>query len=389
MRLPIALVMAGLLSGCSTMSSWMDGITGGDDNSVQPAELQDIEASVRLVRRWDRDIGAGTDGQFVNLRPALEGDRLYIADRKGRVLALDARDGKQLWSVSTDLPLSAGPGIGAGLVILGSSNADILALDADDGSLRWQSRARSEILSIPRVDIEKVIVQTVDGSIAGLSLEDGSQQWINSRDVPVLTLRGTATPVLLRGLVMAGFATGKLAAYSADKGFPVWEESVAIPKGRSELERIVDIDGDMAIDDTGVFVTSYQGHVTRRDPQSGNQIWEREMSSSTGLSIDYSQVYITDQDSHVWSLSRSTGATSWRQDALEHRDLTVPEPYGSYVVVGDNAGYLHVLSRTNGSIVGRSELDNKGIRARPLVAGELIYVYGNSGRLAAYIIETL
>jgi outer membrane protein assembly factor BamB len=371
------------------MSSWVDSMVGGDDNSLPPAELTEFEASVRLVRQWDRDVGAGSDEQFVNLRPALHDGRLYVADRKGRVLALDAQTGKEIWSVKVEQAVSAGPGAGAGLVILGTSDADVIALDAEDGALRWQARVRSEVLAVPRIDFDKVIVQTSDGSLAGLDLDDGSQLWLNDHSVPVLTLRGTGTPAVQRGLVVAGFATGKLAAFSAQQGFQVWEESIAIPQGRSELERIVDIDGDPVIDGDAVFVTTYQGRVARLDVQSGAAVWEREMSSSTGLSVDYSQVYVTDQDSHIWALSRNSGATGWKQDALANRGLTVPEPFAGYVVVGDAAGYLHVLSRYDGAIAGRVELGGKGIRARPLGVGDLLYVYGNSGRLAAYTLETL
>jgi len=384
-----AVTVAGLLSGCSTMSSWVDSVMGGDDNSLPPAELAELDASVRLVKRWDRDVGVGSDQQFVNLRPALDDGRLYVADRKGRVMALDAQSGKEIWSVKIGQAVSAGPGAGEGLVILGTSDASVIALDAGDGALRWQVRVRSEVLAVPRIDFDKVIVQASDGSIAALDLDDGSQLWLNDHNVPVLTLRGTGTPAVQRGVVVAGFATGKLAAFSAEKGFQAWEESIAIPQGRTELERIVDIDGDPVIDNDAVFVTTYQGRVARLDLQTGTAVWEREMSSSTGLSVDYSQVYVTDQNSQVWALSRNSGATSWKQDALANRGLTVPEPFAGYVVVGDGEGYLHVLSRYDGAIVGRVELDGKGIRTRPQAVGDLLYVYGNSGRLAAYALEML
>jgi outer membrane protein assembly factor BamB len=386
-RLAILLVLA-QLSACSTLSSWFDGVMGGEDNSAPPAELKPIKATVELDRVWSTGVGAGSDGQFVNLVPAVVNDVLYVADRKGRVVALDAASGKQIWSVRIDAPVSAGPAAGGGLVLLGTSNAEVIALDATNGAVRWTAQVSSEVLSVPQLDIDRVIVQTADGTIAGLDTKDGHQVWVSDRTVPVLTLRGTSTPVVTHGIVLAGFSTGKLVALSAEKGFVAWETSIAVPKGRSELERIVDIDGNPVLAGTSVFVVTYQGRVARVDVQTGNVDWDRDMSSNVGIGVDYSQVYVTDDASNVWALSRNTGASEWKTEALANRGLTAPAILGDFVVVADAEGYLHLLSRTDGHIAGRSELDGKGIHARPLVVKDLLYVYGNSGKLAAYRLHT-
>jgi outer membrane protein assembly factor BamB len=382
-RLAILLVLT-QLSGCSTMPSWFDSVMGGEDNSSPPAELKPIKATAELERVWSAGIGSGSDGQFVNLLPVVVGDVLYAADRKGRVVALDAASGKQIWSVRIDAPVSAGPAAGGGLVLLGTSNAEVIALDASNGAVRWTAQVGSEVLSVPQLDIDRVIVQTADGTIAGLDAKDGHQVWVSDRTVPVLTLRGTSTPVVTHGIVLAGFSTGKLVALSAEKGFVAWETSIAVPKGRSELERIVDIDGNPVLAGTSVFVVTYQGRVARVDVQTGNVEWDRDMSSNVGLGVDFSQVYVTDDASNVWALSRSTGASDWKTEALANRGLTAPAILGNYVVVADAEGYIHLLSRTDGQIAGRTELDGKGIHARPLVVKDLLYVYGNSGKLAAY-----
>ena len=260
----------------------------------------------------------------------------------------------------------------------------MLALNAGDGALVWKAEVSSEVLSVPQIDLDKVIVQTADGNVTALDAEDGSQLWIYDRSVPVLTLRGTSTPAVQLGLVVAGFANGKLVALSADQGFVVWESSVAIPQGRSELERIVDIDGDPVIVGTAVYVTTYQGRVAVIDLENGNAGWQRDMSSHVGLGVDFSQVYVTDDNSHVWALSRSSGASEWKLDQLQNRQLTVPEPFSDYVAVGDVEGYLHLLSRYDGHIAARVRVDRKGIKARPLALNDVLYVYGNGGKLAAY-----
>lgn len=377
-------ILAVLLNGCSTVSGWTSSLLGGTDNAEPPTPLVDIADPVPLKELWSTRVGVGLDEQFVNLAPIVHEDRLFIADRKGRVLALDARTGKEIWQVKTDAALSAGPGAGSGLVLLGTSDAEILALSADDGILLWKAEVSSEVLSVPQVDIDKVIVQTVDGNIAALAVDSGEQLWTNDRSVPVLTLRGTSTPAVEGGLVVAGFANGKLVGLSAEKGFPVWEVNIAIPQGRSEIDRLVDIDGDPVIVGGVVYVTTYQGHIAVIEAQTGNQGWQRDMSSHVGLGVDFSQVYVTDVDSNVWALSRSTGASEWKQDELAHRKVTAPAPFEDYVAVADLEGYVHLLSRYDGRIAARALVDSKGVQEKPLVSDGILYVYGNSGRLSAF-----
>ena len=381
MKRALAVLLLGLvLPGCS----WVAGIVGGEDNSEPPVPLTKLEDPLPLRKLWSKGIGVGYEKQFLKLVPAVADGQLVIADRKGRVLALDALTGKENWEVKTEVPVSAGPGAGEGLVLLGTSDAEVLALDAADGRKRWAAAVSSEVLAVPQIDLGRVIVQTVDGNITALDADTGAQLWIYDRSVPVLTLRGTSTPAVEHGLVVAGFANGKLVALSADKGFVGWETNIAIPQGRSELDRIVDIDGDPIIVGTAVYVTTYQGRIAVIDLQSGNPGWKRDMSSYVGLGVDFSQVYVTDAQSNVWALSRSTGATVWQNEELANRRLTAPVPYNDYIAVGDYEGYLHLLSRYDGHIAGRVRVDSDAIRARPLVVDDILYVYSTDGRLAAY-----
>jgi outer membrane protein assembly factor BamB len=372
------------LSACSTLGDWGQSILGGDDNAEPPAELIEIEAPVPLKKLWDTSAGVGNDEQFINLVPAIDGDQLFIADRKGRVVAFDVETGKKRWSVKTDLAVSAGPGVGEGLVLVGTSDAEVLALSAVDGTELWKANVSSEVLSVPQIDLDKVIVQTADGNVAALDAGNGEQMWIHDRSIPVLTLRGTSTPAVQHGLVVVGYANGKLAALSAEKGFNVWETSISIPQGSSEIDRMVDIDGDPIIVGGAVYVTTYQGSVAVIDIQNGNPGWTREMSSNVGLGVDFSQVYVTDDQSHVWALARSTGASEWKLEELYNRGLTAPEPYEDYILVGDVEGYVHLLSRYDGHVAARVRIDRRGITAKPLVSDGVFYVYGNSGKLAAY-----
>ncbi len=382
----VVMVLAAAMGGCSSMSSLIPG-GGGEDNTAPPTELTSIDTVAELQRRWRVDIGEGFDELSLNLRPAVNDGRVYVADREGRVVAIDSLSGDELWTVETDVAVSAGPGIGEGLVLLGTSDAEVIALDADDGSERWRVEVSSEVLSVPQTDLDKVIVQSADGNVTALAAEDGGSLWVYDRDVPVLTLRGTSTPAVQGGVVVAGFASGKLVAIEAERGLVAWEASVAIPRGRSELERIVDIDGDPVIVGPAVFVTTYQGRVAAVELRTGTLGWKRDISSNAGLSVDYSQVYVTDEDSHVWALSRNSGAAVWKLDKLANRSLTAPEPIEDYVAVADYEGYVHLLSRYDGSIAGRLAVDGSGISSKLQVVDDVLYVYGNSGELSAYTLK--
>jgi len=377
------ILLAVLLGGCSTISGWF----GGEDNTVPPAKLEDIKDPVRLKELWSRDIGVGYDKQSVNLVPTVTGSYVLAADRDGRVVELSAETGKELWETRTKAPVSAGPGAGEGLVLVGASDAEVIALRIEDGSIAWRTRVSSEVLSVPRVDLGVVVIQSADGAITGLSASDGHQLWVSDHSVPVLTLRGTSSPAVERGAIVAGFGNGKVIAMTTANGYQVWETSIAIPKGRTEIDRLVDVDANPIIVGDTVYVVSFQGKLAIIDLRSGNLGWSRDMSSYAGLGVDFSQVYVTDEDSKVWALSRDNGASVWKQEKLHNRALTAPTPFRNYVAVGDFEGYVHLLSSYDGSIVGRVRVDSKGIAARPVVIDDVLYVYGKSGTVAAYTLK--
>lgn len=375
-RLLLSLTVAGALSGCA----WLRG----SDNTEPPAELTDIQARVSLQEIWRRDVGAGIDKQFLRLRPAVDDGRVFAADHKGRVSAYDAATGEELWSTRTGIEIAGGVGAGGGLVLVGSSEADLVALDWRDGSELWRARLTSEILSVPAAGQGMVVAQTVDGKLTALKASDGSRAWVFDRSVPVLSLRGTSSPVLVQGAVIAGFDNGKLAVLDLTRGLPAWEISVAVPHGRSELQRMVDIDAPPQVWGSTVYVATYQGRVAAVEGNSGRILWARDMSSAAGLGLDFGGVYVTDENSHVWALDRASGNAQWKQDKLTRRALTAPVALGDYVAVADYQGYVHLLARSDGDFVGRVRADGNGVMAPLVVDNDTLYVYGNGGTLTAY-----
>ena len=377
------LVIVCLVPGCSTVNNYLRG----EDNSTPPAELEDFTPQVEIIELWSRSVGAGPEDLFLKLTTSVAAGRVFTVDRKGKVSAFDATTGERLWAAKTKKDIGGGPGSGSGVVVVGSRNGEVVALSPVDGKIIWNARVSSEVLSSPKAEDGVVVVRTIDGKLFGLNATDGEQLWIYDRGVPSLSLRGTSAPVISSGVAVAGFDGGRLVGVSLQTGQPLWETLVALPSGRSELDRMVDIDGTIAIDDQTVYVATFQGRVAAVDLHSGAIIWRRDMSSHAGIGLDDAAVYITDEDSHVWALDRTNSASIWRQTGLQARSLTPPVSFKSYIVVGDFDGYLHCLRREDGEFVGRTRVDSDGILAAPVATENVLYVYGRGGTLAALQIE--
>lgn len=368
------------LTGCG----WTDSFFGGDDNSVPPTELEDINETVQVRSVWSKDVGVGIDEAFVELKPAISDTEIFTVDREGQVTSLSLDTGSINWQTELDTIITGGIGFGEGILIVGDSHGEITVLDADNGSVKWKKELSSVMLSSPLVQDNILIVRTGDGRIFGLSAENGTQAWVYDRGVPVLTLRGNSSPLLGgRELVFTGFDSGKVAAVGVQHGRLLWEADASVPRGRSDLERLVDIDGSMVLIGRVLYVTAYQGRIVAIDALEGEILWAKEMSSYAGISADERYIYVTDSDSNLWAVDRVSGDMLWKQDKLAYRRLTAPVSIGEYVLVGDFEGYVHIISRLDGDIIGRKKIDGDGFHIQPQAHNETIYIYGNGGTLAA------
>lgn len=368
-----------LLSGCGTVTDYLKG----DDNAEPAAPLSEIKATIKVTTHWSRNVGKSGKEGLVNLRPVVADGKLYIASGDGQVSALDAKTGKTLWHVDTRARLGGGPGVGDALVLVGTRDGELIALAADDGKEVWRSRVTSEVLSVPSASLGIVVTRAIDGRLFGLSAVDGKRLWTYDRTVPVLTLRGSSSPVLYRGLVIYGSDSGRLTALSQKQGFILWEKSIAFPSGRTELDRIVDIDGDPLVKDDIVYVASYQGSIVALDIKTAKLLWKRNFSSFNGMSADRKNLYVTDDQGNVWAIDRNTGASLWKQDKLLNRQVSGPGVIGDYVVVGDFEGYLHWMSIDDGRFVARTRVDSTGISSLPISDGQRLYSYSKGGTLSA------
>ena len=377
----VLLLSAALVAGCGTVA---DPTTYFGGSSVEkPAELLPVANAVDVVTLWSVDVGKGVGKQRLNLVPKPVGGRVYAADARGHVMALDATTGQNLWSKDTSRELTAGPGYGDGLVLVGTGDGEVVALDAESGAEKWVARVSSEVLAVPAAARGVVVVHSIDGRIAGLDAATGKPRWQYERSSSGLGLRGSSSPVISGPKVITGMTGGRLVALDLERGLPVWEATVTAPTGRSELERVHDIIGDPLIYQGAVFVGTYQGEIAGLLEETGQIAWRRKASTHSGLTADARALYFTDDADNVWSAEPRDGAALWKQDKLRARRLSAPAVVDGYAVVGDLDGYVHWLSTQDGSIVARTRVGSSPISAQPHVVDGVLYVLGDAGNLAA------
>lgn len=386
---PALLLLLPVLGACSGFSFNPLDWFGGDDEVNPPTELVDIDEEVVLRREWAVDVGNGQGDNYTRITPAIDGGTLFAAGENGAVAAVDAATGSVRWRARLDRTVTGGVGAGEGLVALGTRDAEVVALSQSDGAVVWTSRVTSEVVAAPVIGAGIVIAQTVDDKVAALEAADGAQRWIYESTQPPLTLRGTSRPLLAPdGSVVAGFSNGTLVSVSAGDGVWRWEERVAAPEGQYDIDRVIDVDGELLLDDNRVFAASYQGNIMAFDLPTGRAVWGlQDVSSYHGLARGFGNLYYCDSDGRVVAVRDNTEAVAWENEELMHRSVTAPLTVGNYVAVADFEGYVHLLSQVDGRIVGRVLADGGGIRANLLADGGRLYAYADNGRLIAMSLQ--
>ncbi|WP_097990938.1 outer membrane protein assembly factor BamB [Methyloterricola oryzae] len=395
MRLLPLLLAALLLGGCAgldTLKDAYDGLGeyfGGKDNAEPPKELdENFEPTLKLNELWSATVGDGYEDQYLSLVAAVDEERVYAADREGVLQAHKRLTGEKLWSVETEMMFSAGPVVDKETLVLGTSNAEVAAYNTADGALLWKSTVSSEILALPRIGDGVVVVRSSDGRITALDQKDGRTLWSYERSAPALLVRSHGAPIIAEGLVLDGYASGKLIALRLEDGKLEWEATVALPHGRSEIERLVDVDSVPVVKGGTIYVSGYQGGLAAVNMKDGEVLWRQDkVSSYSGLAASGRTLFLTDGNSDVWQMDMRDGGDLWKQDALHQRRLTAPALIKTSLVVGDFEGYLHALSQDDGSLVGRLELDDTSIEESPTVYDDVLYVYTSGGKLAAVTVE--
>lgn len=362
------------LAACSSKDKKVD----------EPAKLVDVKnPSVRIQKVWGGSVGGGGKKQRLGLGLAALDGRLYAAGRDGDVAAFDLKTGKQAWRTRTELALAGGTGVSTELVVVGSLDGQVVALSTTDGTQRWRADVKGEVLSSPAVAEKEVIVRTVDGKLRALAVADGKELWSAEQQIPKLTLRGTAAPVIARDMALTGFDNGRVLAVSLSDGATVWDSPVSPSHGRTELERLNDIDSAVKVVGDDVFVAGFQGRAAMLALDSGQIWWTRDVSSYRGVDVDDEQMYIATSLGELVAMKRRSGAEVWRYDALKNRGLSAPTVVGDYVAVADLEGYVHYLDRTTGELAGRTKTAGDRVTNPPLAVNDVLYVISDKGDLSA------
>ncbi len=365
-RLVLTGCLAVAVAGCSSLSSTIDTLNPFSKSApkVKPAELSPIQPTAELKSLWQASIGSA--GEFA-LSPAVVGESVYVAARDGALARFDG--GKQIWRISAGQVVSGGVGTDGKLVVVGTPKGGVLAFHAADGRMLWQARASSEILAAPAVSGDLVLVRSGDARIFAFDAIDGKRRWVYQRTTPALALRSNVGVVIANRAAFAGFPGGKLVAVSLNNGAALWEGTVSLPRGATELERIADVASDPVIDGRAVCAVAYQGRVACFDAANGNQLWARDVSSTSGIDIGSRALFVSDDKGTVQAFDRNSGASLWKQDKLFMRALSRPVALGRRVAVADFQGMVHLLAEEDGAFAARFSTDGSAVVAIPRRVG--------------------
>lgn len=402
MRLLVALLFLSL-AACSSNDK-------KEEQDLGPKALSSIDEEIQLSQSWRYQVGGGMGTGYARLQPAVKDGHVYVASADGLVEALTLESGSKLWSVDLDVEITAAVALSSDKAFVAIDDGDVIALDLSNGEEVWRSHIKSEVLSVPVIQGNQLAVQTVDGKLYLMNTDNGQVRWSFDSNLPTLSIRGTSQPVFYENMLLAGFANGKVVGINATNGAILWQERVGIPAGRSELERLVDVDGSLLVKDDVLYVAGYQGHIMAIDLRSGKARWKREASSYHGPLNALGNLYLISDEDHVLALDEQSTNDVWTQVELEGRHLSEPVLFANHIAVSDFEGYIHLIKQVDGTIVGREQLVrpplnwvkagsyvykhparhftyDEGIRTKLLVEGDSLIAMSNSGYLSVYTLD--
>lgn len=374
-----------LLSGCSLFN--------GEEDVVKMSPLPQVENQFTPSKAWDTSVGSGIGEFYSNLHPAFADGVVYAADRRGTVKAVNADDGKEVWSVnlaekqgwmsSSPALLSGGVTVQGGHVYVGSEKAQVYALNTSDGTVAWQTSVAGEALSRPVVSDGVVLIHTSNGQLQALDQASGAVKWTVNLDMPALSLRGESAPVTAFGAAIVGGDNGRVSAVLMQQGQMIWQQRISQATGPTEIDRLSDVDTTPVVVDGVIYALAYNGNLTALDLRSGQIMWKRELGSVNDFIVDGGHIYIVDQNDRLLALTTDGGVTQWTQSDLLHRNLTAPVLYNGSLVVGDSEGYLHWINPDDGHFVAQQEVDSSGFLTEPVVADGKLLIQAKDGTLYA------
>jgi outer membrane protein assembly factor BamB len=371
------------LAGCSTVKGWFGG-KDKDKKANEPAELTKFTPTATVSKLWSAKAGKGEGLLGARQGPVVADGRVYAAAVEGGVHAFDLQTGAKVWTYDSDLELSGGPGAADGLVVVGGLEGDVIALDAATGAEKWKAKVANEVIAAPAIGQGMVFVRSNDGRVTAFDAATGERRWFWNHDLPTLTVRGNDAPTLGPGYVFVGNDDGTVSALALADGREFWSQTVAQPDGRTELDRMADVDGSPVLDNTILYATSFKKQTMAIDAPSGRPVWARDNGGAGRVGIAADRVVVSDPNGTVWALDKASGSALWSQPVLARRNLTSAAVQGDYAVVGDFDGYLHWLKLDTGDLAARERTGHDAVRATPVVADGILVAEDTDGGLSAY-----
>ncbi len=342
-------------------------------------------SAIQIHKLWSFRVGNGSGGRFELLRPGITGPMLVAAAENGIIEAHDRTTGHRLWKVKAPASIQVGVVAGYGIAVVGCTNGRLMAYRLKDGHLAWSVDLPSTPVSLPALGSSAVYVAVNDGRLYALSLTDGKKIWTAQSNVPALSLQGMATPFLLNGSIVLGTGSGRVLSFDAITGTPQWDSRVVDAQGQTEIERMNDVDGQMAADADSLYVASYHGGVASIDPDTGKHRWDSHASSWQGLTVGLGSVYVSDEDSTLETFDVISGKPGWKQTGLLGRHITAPLLVNNMLLVGDFDGWIHVMSVDDGHWLGRIHFYRSGGFVAPLQGYDgIVYAQSQRGRVVAF-----
>jgi outer membrane protein assembly factor BamB len=382
--LATAVIAIAMLSGCSSVKNLFGG--KNKDKSGEPAKLVDITPLVTANRLWSVSVGKGEKDLGIGQYPVIEGGHVYAAAVDGGVSAFDLTTGQSLWHYDSKSRLSGGPGAGGGLVVVGGLKGEVIALDEATGQEKWTAKVNNEVLVAPAIGGGMVFVHSNDGRVTAFDASNGERRWFYSADIPALTVRGTGGMTLGPNILFVSGDNGTLTALNTNDGNLMWSTAVAEPDGRTELERMADVDGDAVLEGTVLYASSYKNHTVAIDGPSGQVLWDSEHGGARGAGVSNSAVVITDKSGNVVGLDKNSGGSLWQQAGLLNRAVSAASVQGDYALVGDFEGVVHWLRLSDGAFAARSKV-GAAVTGKPVVAGDIAVVQSIDGKLTAFSLK--
>lgn len=370
LRLALLPVLLAGLAGCSFF--------GRGPEKPKPAELQSNPALLGVRQAWSTHVGPVAFPLAV--QPA--GDTVALAGGEGSVVVLDAASGRELWRANAGGPLSAGVGSDGRTAAVVTRANEVVAFAA--GRELWRQKLPAQGYTAPLVAGGRVFVLAADRSVTAMDGQTGRKLWTQQRPGEPLVLRQGGVMLAVGDTLVVG-QSGRLAGLNPNTGAIRWEAPIASPRGINDVERLVDLVGSTSRVGDVVCARAFQASVGCVDAARGTVLWSVRANGSEGITGDATHVFGAENDGKIVAWRRDSGERAWMSEGLLYRGLTAPLVLGRSVIVGDSFGFVHLLSRENGSLLNRLVTDGSGIAAQPVAAGNTLVVVTRNGGVYGFV----